>query len=253
MVFTHSVTSTLDTSTNAQARLFPRQAHLWLILSPPALRLEPKICEKAFAAGHNCLCCPPLSQHGSDRHVFRLGGGCAFFSWLIWSCQFGALESRPRNGLLPQFIEQSHSPLLGGTHRNVQICRRRARYMDLQDGVHLTHAAPSPLRAGMGPPGLVELVRWWGVTGWTVALVQRLSSVCSLSLLIFAFFLPLTAAGSYFLLTVWPRLVNASLQNLTSSHLSVVFESKHLSQLFYRSFNLKERDRHMAQNWLYFH
>lgn len=67
-----------------EARLFPRQAHLWSILSPPALRLEPKICEKVFTAGHNCLCCPPSLPAWVRQTCVQAAEGVAFF-FLGWS------------------------------------------------------------------------------------------------------------------------------------------------------------------------
>lgn len=194
---------------------------------------------------------PPLSQRGSDRHVFRLLWVSLFFflvDLIMWIRSSWVSATKWPVSTVHWAISQ---PRAWGTHRNVWARYGRSSYPCLP-------TAPSPLRAGIGQPGMVELVRWCGLTGWAVALVQRLSSVCSLSLLVLASFSPLTAAGSYFLLTVWPRLANASLQNLTSSspeaHLSGIFEWKHLSRSFYRSLNLsRQRKTHESVLALFAH
>lgn len=117
MVFTHSVTSTLDASTNTP----PRER----LANSPDKHTCDRYCRHLRSARsqkyvRKCLlqaitaspapCCPSVGQ--TDMCSARWGCRVVFFffSWLISSCRFGALESRPRNGLPPRFIEQSHIP-----------------------------------------------------------------------------------------------------------------------------------------------
>lgn len=95
MVFTCSITSTLDIFPNTppplkhtrlqKVQLFPRQAHLWSILSPPVLTLEPKmcvfVCVWVIATGRDCLSCPPPPTVWLWQTCVWASGSVSVFFW----------------------------------------------------------------------------------------------------------------------------------------------------------------------------
>lgn len=186
------------------------------------LILEPKICVclcECVAAGHDRLSCPPSPTACLRQTCVQASGSVSVFSGVISSCPVNAPESQPWNGLLPRFTDQSHiAPPAEGlphacTYMSTHVPARpdilALRLLPRQQIPHTsTEDLYSLSRLGMKelkPPQMAVPVRWCRVTPLgcgSGALAEQCVLAVTACLSLFVTFLG--AAGSYFLLTVWP-------------------------------------------------
>lgn len=188
-------------------QLFPRQAHLWSILSPPVHILEPKTCVCGWPW-------PPVTS--SPSHSVSLTDMCSG----CWECKCFFLGRSHHVQRTLQSVSREMACFHGSLSNLASLSLPKA-YCSRPKSTpailafrlplhqHITHTSaqllsvPSDLVA-LERPRLAVLVRWCRVTppgrgsdAGTEQCVLAVTACLSLSVT------SLRAAGSYFLLTVW--------------------------------------------------